>query len=266
MKKAKLLLVMFLGLVFVVGCHWEKTDSGYILRENYYGVNNKGIEYLEKKYNTSCEDTSTWVANDSFSGIHNFYVKCENLISDEIFLITNERSNKEGNYTFVDNYYVLKYEQEVGELLSESLGDYLPKTTLFYNVNMGNLNRAKDTLIRVQEVSSLDDYLKKGIIYYKVAVKASDYIGRQKANTQIIKYFKSVESKVKNIDFSFEVIEDNDFNNYDGDSFVKSYGRGIGVADFVEFARISFDEEQSCYTMYWYCYKCSVQTTEKICI
>ena len=257
MKKLVQSILTITLLCLVTGCT--------ILKPKFSGLSEQAIKYLDTKYGAKCEYLEARAGNDSFSNDFRYdYFSCEGLDVERILVISTKIGDEQ--FTFIDNYYIAKYETDIKTILTESTSKLWPKAQLFYNIDEINMNSAMETISKVQDISSLDDYLSKADVYYNIAVKYSDYTNRKKVTSQLKSHFNSVKSKVNNISLRFEVIRDEDYASYDGDTFERSYGRGAGVADYVEFAYIGYDADLKCYALYWYCWECSVQQTEKVCL
>jgi hypothetical protein len=254
--KKNICLILLLALI-VTGCYWKNNGDGtYTLTGKFDGAAEKGVAYLEKKYNTDCEFVKYDLINDDWYGIHRFYVRCDKLINKDIYIVTNLVTTKKGEFTFLDNYYLLKYEDEIRITLNSSVKSNMPKAVLAYDAHL-NQNSSKENIENFQNVQSLNQFLSNSKVYYTIFVKASDYTGRKDMTAKINQLLKSLTDHMINSVIGFEVIADKDFASYDG------YDNSV---DSLDFAKVLFNEELNCYTIYWYCSNCTEGRTKETCI
>lgn len=240
-RKIKIIALILFGILFVTGCGCVWEDGAIHFKGKFDGASEQGIEYLENKYNTKCEYVKAAGGNDGFNGIYNFYVKCWNL-DEDIYVITEETDEK-FEYNFKDNYYRIKYEKEVVELLSMYIEKNIPYAKLFYS---SDGSYSKGAIDDVQNVTSLKDYLSKDFIAYEIAVKESNYPGRENIADALINYYKQVKKIIPHSKVFFQVIPDDYFDIY-------SIKRNVYVPDFetIDDAFIKFDDNLNCDTIDW---------------
>lgn len=236
------IIILILFISIITGCYWKKTGFlSYELVDKFNGAAEQGVKYLEKKYNTNCEYSS--LAYASMDNAYDFYAKCD--ITDKDIYVESKLTDKRGEFDFIDNYNAIKYADEVKEILSTSLEEDIPNATLFYNIDY--IRNTK--LEKIQNIDSLEDFLNAINIKFVVAIKQSDFLGRDITSTQLIKRYNYLKTIIPNILMKLRVIEDDWFEEFDGTD--DSLRKETSHSNYIDTADIYFDSSLNCDYISW---------------
>jgi len=146
-----------------------------------------GIDYVEKKYNTSCEFIRGAPGNATLAaGINNIIVRCEGLSVDEIMIARKRDSNR--NWVYVgDNYFKQKFANETLAFLNSHIRKFFGAAAVFYEVSLYDYSEENLPIN-----TTFEDYLAQANLVFNVASNSN--IGRGQAEARLAELFESMDS------------------------------------------------------------------------